>query len=282
MNAALRGVAPLQASVLVTHLNDPRVKRAVASALAQPGVLEVVVADGGSRMEMLADLAASFERDRRFRVLHVPGSVAESRNEALPRLRGDVVAFLDADQVAPSGWLDALGSPIEAGRADFTGGPTRPMAPPKSAAERFVNREEERLYARVRQDMALLPMGNSAWRRDLLGRIGGFDPRLAFGGEDYDVNLRALGSGARGEFVEQAWVHHDQSHLDSFGKVLQRRRKYYFGAATAYLKNRGSASRVGRAAARLRIRHWIDLCDLWMKPVALWRAHRYYRRAFRK
>lgn len=272
----------MRSSVVITHLNDVRVKRAVESALSQEGVLEVVVADGGSGAPLLAELEASFERDRRFRVLRVPGSVAESRNEALPSLRGEIVAFLDADEVAPKGWLAALTGPIVAGRAEFSGGPTRPLSPPRSAAERFLNREEERLYARVAGDLALLPMGNSAWRRDLLVRIGGFDPRLAFGGEDYDVNLRALGSGARGVFVKEAWVHHDQSHLDSFGKVLRRRRRYYFGAATAYLKNRRAGARVGRSAAGFRVRHWIDLADLWMKPAALFRAYRYYRKAFRK
>lgn len=272
----------LRVSVVITHLNDARARHAIESALAQPGASEVVLADGGSRAELLRELEEAFGRDRRFRVLRVPGSVAESRNESLPQLRGGIVAFLDADEVAPKGWLDALTGPIEAGRADFTGGPTRPKAAPGSAPERFVNREEERLYARVARDIALLPMGNSAWRKDLLVRIGGFDPRLAFGGEDYDVNLRALASGARGLFVKEAWVHHDQSHLDSWGKILRRRRKYYFGAATAYLKNRGSARRIRGAAGRLRIRHWIDVADLWMKPAALFRAHRYFRKAFRK
>ncbi|HLE47388.1 MAG TPA: glycosyltransferase family 2 protein, partial [Candidatus Thermoplasmatota archaeon] len=170
--------------------------------------------------------------------------------------------------------------PIRAGAADFTGGPTRPRAVAQSRAEHYVNKQEDALYRNVPNDLALLPMGNSAWRTDLLRRIGGFDPRLGGGGEDYDVNLRALRSGARGAFVPAAVVEHDQSHLDSFRKVLRRKSKYYMGAAVAYLKNDQLGGRSRSAAGRFAVRHPIDLLDVVLKPLALWRAYRYARRVF--
>jgi cellulose synthase/poly-beta-1,6-N-acetylglucosamine synthase-like glycosyltransferase len=271
----------VRATVLVTHLNDPRLEAAARSALDQGALAQqVLVADGGSRTEVLEPVRRAFQQATRLRIVHLPGSVAETRNAALPLIKTDLTVFLDADQVAPPGWLQRLLQPILDGAADFTGGPTRHHEE-ASRAERYVNREEDRLYAEgVAQDIALLPMGNSAWRTDLLRKVGGFDPRLKWGGEDYDLNLRAVRAGARGRFVPEAWVWHDQSQLRSFRKVLRRKSRYYFGAATAYLKNDAMDSRARASIGRFRVRHPIDLLDVVLKPWALARAHRYYRRAF--
>ena len=274
----------MRTTVLITLLNDRRVVRCVKSALAQgAAVTEILVADGGSQPELLADLAKLAEREPRIRILKAPGSVAESRNSALAGIKTNVVAFLDADEVAPVGWLPTLTEPIRKGDADFTGGPTRPLADAQTKAEQYINRGEEALYREhVPHDLALLPMGNSAWRVDLLRRIGGFDARLAWGGEDYDVNLRAIRSGARGVFVPAAFVFHDQSHLDSFRKVLRRKRRYYFGAATAYIKNGVLRKRSTSAAKRFTVQHPIDVLDVVLKPWALLKARRYARRVFRE
>jgi GT2 family glycosyltransferase len=273
----------MRTTVLITLLNDTRAVRAVESALAQgPQLTEIVVADGGSKPENLMELVRRSEGEPRIRIVNAPGSVAESRNTALAGLKTDIVAFLDADEVAPPGWLATLTEPIRTGAAEFTGGPTKPLAAARSNAERYINSGEERLYRdHVPNDLALLPMGNSAWRVDLLRAIGGFDSRLAWGGEDYDVNLRALKSGARGVFVPNAFVFHDQSHLDGFGKVLRRKRRYYFGAATAYIKNDVLRGRSTSAAKRFQVHHPIDLLDVVLKPWALVKARRYARRAFR-
>lgn len=268
--------------MLVTHLNDARVLRAVESVLAQaPPARQILIADGGSRPQLRDAIRKRFGQDASVRFLDAPGSVAETRNRALAEVKTDVVAFFDADELAPPDWLARLAEPIGRGEADFTGGPTRPWAQPRTGAEAYVNRAEASLYRdQVPADIALLPMGNSAWRVELLRTLGGFDARLSLGGEDYDVNLRALRSGARGRLVEEAFVFHDQSHLDSFRKVLRRKSRYYYGAALAYLKNDVAQERTRAALRRFRVRHPIDLLDLALKPWALVRARRYARRAF--
>jgi glycosyltransferase involved in cell wall biosynthesis len=272
----------MRTTVLVTLLNDPRAARCVQSIQRQSmPVDEILIADGGSSAANLKALRELATLDPRIRILNAPGTVAQTRNTALDAIASPIVAFLDADEVAPPTWLESLTAPIRAGEVDFVGGPTRPLAPARTAAERYVNAAEAELYrTHVPRDLALLPMGNSAWRTELLRRIGGFDARLAWGGEDYDVNLRALRSGARGRFVEAAFVYHDQAHLDSFGKILRRKRRYYFGAATAYLKNEAFGGRALASARRFRPRHPVDLLDLALKPWAWLRAKRYVRRSF--
>src|SRR5687767_7572407 len=109
----------MRTTILVTLLNDPRAVRCVESALAQGSLVEeVLVADGGSKPELLAPLQDLAKRERRVRILAAPGSVAASRNQALSEIRTDIVAFLDADEVAPPGWLNALTSPIRGGDAE--------------------------------------------------------------------------------------------------------------------------------------------------------------------
>lgn len=270
------------ATVLITLLSDGRVPRAIDSALAQGAAAsQVLVADGGSDPVFLKSLRDRYSRSPRVQILSLPGTVARTRNQALPLLKTDRVAFLDADQVAPPNWLRAILKPL-GGPVGFSGGPTRPLAAPRSRVERHVNEYEAWFYQHVVPgDLGYLPMGNSAWSVPLLRRLGGFDERLSWGGEDYDLNHRALASGAKGAFLPGAWVYHDQSHLDSVGKLLRRKYRYNVGASVAYLKNGVLASRLKPAAAAARYPHPLEWAGFVLKPFALWRARRYYRRNYR-
>ncbi|HLE97170.1 MAG TPA: glycosyltransferase [Candidatus Thermoplasmatota archaeon] len=257
--------------VVVTLMDDPRVVDTLASLDAQtPRPDAVLVADGGSK-DGSREAADAFAASRPWvRVEVLPGTVAGTRDLAIGRTTEDVVVFLDADQRAPPGWLAALLVALDGG-ADFAGGPTRPPGPARSAVEDYLNRFEAWFYPEVvARDVAYLPMGNSAWRRTVFERIGSFDPRLAWGGEDYDVNLRALAAGFRGAFVPEAWVVHDQSRLRRLRPLLRKRYRYMVGATVAYLKHGSLARRAGRAVATsARFRHRYQAFDLVLKPAAL-------------
>lgn len=272
----------MKVGVLVTLLNDARVARTLESLDAQTRRPDVaLVADGGSTDGSL-EIARAFAAKHPFvRVERHPGTVAGTRNTAIASLADvDAIAFLDADQVAPPGWLAALVQPIERGDADFTGGPTRPPGPARSKAEQYLNDFEAWFYPNVvARDVAKLPMGNSAWHGRVFDRIGTFDPRLKWGGEDYDVNLRALAAGFRGAFVPDAWVTHDQSRVDSARKVLRRKYRYNVGAAVAYLKNGVLRERAGKSVgASAKFRHPYELANVFIQPAALARAWWEWRR----
>lgn len=266
----------LHVTVLITLLNDKRVGRALRSLREQARPPDaILVADGGSKDgsdELVLELARN---DPRVRLETHPGSVAQTRNGAIRALQGtDVVAFLDADEVAPPGWLSALVAPIERGEADFTGGPTRPLGPPKGPGEAYLNDFEAWFYPNVvAHDITKLPMGNSAWRLDALRRIGGFDARLVWGGEDYDVNLRAARAGFRGRYVPEAWVHHDQSGRNDLRRLLRRKYRYNVGAALAYMKN-GVFWEKSRSAIRSTVafRHPYERWNILIQPLAVLRA----------
>lgn len=264
-------------SVLVTQFNDPRVTRTLDSLAAQTRKPDaVLVADGGSRADVLQAMQRwiGAHPDVPARVEAHNGSVAGTRASALRSLAGktEILAFLDTDEVAPPGWLAALVAPIEQGVADFTGGPTRPLTEPTSEGERYLNEFEAWFYPNVvARDMTKLPMGNSAWRVAKLLEVGGFDERLRWGGEDYDLNLRVARAGGRGVYVPDAWVHHDQSGRNDLRSILRRKYRYNVGAALAYMKNGVLRERM-RASATGKFRHRYEAWNVVIQPLALARA----------
>lgn len=267
----------MRVTVLVTQFNDLRVARALDSLARQTRAPEaVLVADGGSRADVLEAVRAWIAAHPELAVLLEThrGSVAGTRASALRALSGrtDVVAFLDTDEVAPPGWLAALVAPIEEGRADVTGGPTRPLAPPSTKGEAYLNDFEAWFYPTVvARDLTKLPMGNSAWRLAVVEEAGGFDERLRWGGEDYDLNLRVAKAGGRAAYVPEAWVHHDQSGRNDLRSILRRKYRYNVGAALAYMKNGVLRERM-RASAGARFDHPWERWNLVVQPLALARA----------
>ncbi len=271
----------MKVGVIITLLNDHRVLRAMESLLSQtlPPV-EILVADGGSRPATVALVRSFASRDTRIHLEILPGSVAQTRAAAIRLRSTDVATFLDADEVAPPAWLASLTKPIVAGGFDFAGGPTRPFAPGKSDVETYLNRHDDWFYSEVvARDISALPMGNSAWRRSVFERIGSFDPAFRWGGEDYDVNLRALAAGFRGTFVPEAWVYHDQSHIDTVRKLMRRKYRYMVGATMAFRKNGSLARAAARSAATpVRFRHRYELLAWFLKPAAFLKGVRAQRR----
>ncbi len=233
----------LDVTVVVTHLDDPRGLRAVRSLAGYPGTpREVLLADGGSDQALLrayeeAGAHAPFE----FTVVDAPGSVADSREGAWDAASGSIVAFLDTDEVAPTGWLTKLTAPLRSGDADFAAGPTRPLAV-EDKWDRYHARVDGWFYENfVKHDVVYAPMGNTAWRRNVFEKLDAqdghvFDRRLARGGEDYDVNVRALKAGFSGAYVPEAVVEHDYSRVKGYGTIL--RKKYQYAKAERRVERR--------------------------------------------
>jgi len=269
----------MKTSVVITLLNDWRVFRTIASLLNQTRKPdEIIIADGGSDKRLLDALHNINAENMKIYVLL--GSVAETRNKVLKKIEGDIVVFIDADEVAPSSWLQKLIKPIEDERADFTGGGTLPLYSPRTKIEEFVVNFDKWFYENVvKNDITALPMGNSAWKMEIFDIVGGFDERLRWGGEDYDINLRAVQAGFRGMYVEDAWVWHDQSHLNTIWKVIKKKYRYSVGATVAYLKNNAFSNKK-RTAVKTSVmyKHPIEFLNLGVKAVAFIRGWHEWRR----
>ncbi len=252
--------------------DDPRLLAALDSLAHQSRTPDrVFVAASTKTPEPLARAATGRCPSLRVELVRFAGGPVDARAASLPYLREDVIVFLDADEVAPPDWLATVVAPIEEGRASYTGGPTRPIRRAENPIERYYELLEESIYHDlVRANVTYLPLGNSAWRGDLV-RGFGFDPRVT--AEDHDLETRASRAGHRGLFLPEAWVYHDKSNETSYVRWARKRYLYLFQMAMSMLKNHELAERL--AERRRPVRHPLRYVEALMKPIAL--AHAWIR-----
>ena len=251
----------MKITIVITLLNDERVFRTLESLEKQtvkPD--EIIVADGGS-----TDI---FQRKiKKFVSAHTNvvfsvylGSISETRYAVMDDIINttDIVVFIDADEIAPQQWLDTITKPIKNGIADFAGGPTKPYELPRSGAEAFINKRDDMVQENITSgDITQIAMGNSAWHTNVFKKIGNFDTFCKKYGisEDYDINMRAVRVGLKGKFIKDAWVYHDQSHLNTFYKLFKALYLRQVRTSIAYLKHGYSFSKVTLASRKKEIFH---------------------------
>jgi glycosyltransferase involved in cell wall biosynthesis len=194
-------VDALEASVVIPASRERRLAAALA-ALAGQTV-------SGERFEVVVvrDPAAAVEVDApqglAVRVIDgaTGGNIASLRNAGWRAARGRVVAFTDDDCRPAPGWLEALAGAVD-GADGFAQGRTEPDPD-----------EAVLLYGLARSQTITGPSPwfetcNMAYPRALIEALGGFDERFVALGEDADLALRAVASGARRTYVAEALTWH--------------------------------------------------------------------------
>lgn len=189
----MTGADPLVSVVICTQNRAALVGAAIAS-LSHPAPprapYEIIVVDNGSVDGTAAAITAL--GNPLLTCLHepIPG-LSRARNLGWRAARGSIIAFLDDDATACPGWIDAIAAGLEqdAG-AGAIGGPVVPVwhAP-----------RPDWLMDEVAHALTILDWGpgarrldigrewivgaNMAFRRPLLDRTGGFEPRLGRQGD---------------------------------------------------------------------------------------------------
>ncbi|CAN5813449.1 hypothetical protein BH24ACT3_BH24ACT3_05750 [soil metagenome] len=199
---------PHIAVVVATHNRAQLIARLVAAVAGQrdvPGTWDLVVVDDASTDGTPAELARlAPESPVPLTALRLERNAgpATARNRGWRAARGDLIAFTDDDCVPQPGWLSALSA--ELAHADLVQG--RTVADPAGRAHRgpwsrTINADGT---------TGLYETCNMGYSRELLEDLGGFDQgfRHPFG-EDIDLALRALDTGARAAYADDALVHHD-------------------------------------------------------------------------
>jgi hypothetical protein len=166
---------PLVSVVLPTWNRAALVTRAIASVQAQRYARwELIVVDDGSTDDTPAVLARYADEPRIQLLRQEHGGHARARNAALAASRGEIVAYLDSDNVWDPGYLDAL----VAAYAD-------PGVQTAYAAQLIRDARADDAFVRGEPfDAIALRDGNYvdlnvfSHRRALVGRCGGFDESL--------------------------------------------------------------------------------------------------------
>ena len=163
---------------------------------------EVIVVDNASR-----DATGAIARERGAVVVEEPiANRSRARNRGAREARADRFAFIDADCVATSGWLDAMrgcagSAPLLAGAVEVT------TQEPPNAIERFEALWRFDQASWVKQGWAAT--ANMCVERDAFEAVGGLDETYRHIGEDVDFCVRAIRAGYALGYCPDAVVTHD-------------------------------------------------------------------------
>ena len=262
--------------VEICNFNDRKLVDALkglALQTKQPDT--VLVADGGSEVGYVREMTDYIHADPAISKLNIiwmelRGTPAETRQKSIQYLDAEVTAFLDSDEVPYANWLEEITKPIMEGRADFVGGPMKSVADKQDFIASYYIEIENRIYnSDVAIEVTYMPLGNTAWKTEILKRLG-FDARIAksYGeAEDYDLEMRAIDNGYRGLYVPGALVRHYQNFPLTYWDLMRKRYQYLLGAAVVMVKNKRLGRRI--TEKRSRIRHPFGKVEALMKPLAL-------------
>lgn len=217
-------------SVVVPAYNAQRTLRHCLTSLFEQSYprerYEVIVIDDGS-----TDTTTAIAREFGVRLHHsARRGPAAARNLGIAMSRAALVAFTDADCVAHPDWLRELAQALADPDVGGAGGPILTyVRPHQSKAERFCD-ECLPLVNYLSGPDEYLPhlfTANAAYRRELLVRLGGFDPGL-FTGEDVDLSWRLqLNTEHTVRFAVRATIFH--WHRASVAGLARQYRQYGFG-----------------------------------------------------
>ena len=206
-------------SVVIVSRQRPAALSLCLSAVARlhyPAYEVIVVADpdGLRAVEALpfSDMIKTVAFDE--------ANISAARNRGVAQAAGQVVAFLDDDAVPEPRWLQHLAAAFDDPEVAAAGGYVRGR---NGISFQWRGRIVDQTGQA--QDMPLNglnpvrltpPPGwavktegtNMAVRRDVLARMGGFDPAFRFYMDETDLNLRLAGQGYATAIVPLAQVHH--------------------------------------------------------------------------
>lgn len=234
----------MRVSVLIPCHNAARyVEEALESALSQGVDLhEVVVVDDGST-DGSADRVRTFGDSVRIHRQSNAG-ISGARNAALALATGDVIAFLDADDVWPDGSLRArLEALMTDDSIDYSYGRVEQFISPDVSPELA----SAHATANVDPRPARLA-GAMLVRRQAFTRVGGFSPILRVG-ETLDWIARADDLGIPNRSIPDL-VLKRRLHATNTGLMQQMSQGDYLAVARAALARRRQAAHKGDRATR--------------------------------
>jgi glycosyltransferase involved in cell wall biosynthesis len=231
-------------SVVVATRNRPdHALACVASILASGGFHELIVVDQSDGHE--TQQACKRIATGRLRYVRTDSrGVTRARNTGMELSSGDVVAFTDDDCRVTPDWLSAIGAIFESDpEAAVICGRVRvpPAIQPLGFTEHFepYQREWRGQYPPFGRDWGIT--ANLALRREVVARVGAFDPMLGAGaplrsGGEPDFIFRVLRSGMK--IVNAREVVVDHLGFRAYGKDSQKlMRGYGFGTGAALFKH---------------------------------------------
>jgi glycosyltransferase involved in cell wall biosynthesis len=197
----------VRVSVIIPALNEEAMIGKCLNCLEQSEFprdsFEVIVVDNGSTDRTL-EIVHSYSSRLNSKVLQKAGvNISALRNLGAAEAKGDILAFLDADCLAPRDWLRTATQQLQSADSGIVGGK---YSIPRDS--RWVARAWYGVgYVPNSGEVSYVPAGNLVVRRSRFLQVGGFNEKLRTT-EDFDLCVRARNAGLPIRAVaEMAVVH---------------------------------------------------------------------------
>jgi len=246
-------------SVVITGLNEEyNIKNCIHSILFSQSYpnYEVTYVDGGSSdrtLEIIESIMKNAPGPAASKIKiakDIRSTPAKARNTGITCSNGDIIAFLDADCVAPNNWLQRLVETFKK-TGDEIGGIGGPYAIPEQATKKtfiifraldtpFGGNVLTVQFAHETPGTKIVnavPAGNSAYWRKILEKVGGFNPDLRYC-EDHDLCRRIIAEHRKAIlFNPKLYVFH-YSKVTDFSSLFRLMYNYGAGRVDAYFTER--------------------------------------------
>ncbi len=197
-------------SVVITVKNEEKnILGLMNSLMVQENPFEVIVIDSESTDRTL-EILNSFKTNFDMKIISKKCTRGEGRNIGVKNSNYKFILFTDGDAVLDKNWIKEMRKSFLE-NYDVIAGKTITIG-----NEKFLNLERVELY--FKNYDVTYPSCNLAYRKELFESLGGFDERFITA-EDIDLNYRALKSGAKFHYNENAIVYNKaRENLVSFIK----------------------------------------------------------------
>jgi len=195
--------------------------------------VEVIFVDDGSR-DKTVEVVKRFGV-RVIKQKHAGPAVA--RNKGMRAAKGRIVIFLDADCKISSNWLKEIVKPFKDGKVAGVGVKYETWNK-NSWVARFVGYEIGYRHDRMGRDVDFLASYSTAFRKDVLMKLGGFD--ISFktaSGEDNDLSYRIKNLGLKLIFLKNIFVYH--RHPESLTNYFRKQYNHGKWRIFLYTKDTG-------------------------------------------
>ena len=159
---------------------------------------EIIVVDAEST-DRTQKIVTNYKKKYEYIRLYVArGNRAEGRNYGSARAKGDIVAFIDADCIANSFWVEELEKSMK--KAEVVAGKSIRLG-----YHGFMDLERVGMFHKGVD--VTYPSCNLAYKKSTFDDIGGFDPWFKEA-EELDLNFRAIDANYKLSYNDSAIVYH--------------------------------------------------------------------------